>query len=161
MCVCLSASSIRCAPAHWLTGLSAFCPTTRQPLFYATATLCSSYMHSHFNHIYMYILSQLARPTSAPAHWLTGLSALCPTTHQLLLYATATLCSSYMHSHFNHIYMHCQLCVVPNNVHSIEFTTVELRSSCRNISWMINGNRMYPSSISSLIAKGLNTYTCI
>ena len=28
----------------------------------------------------------------------------------------------------------------------------------RNISRMINGNRMHPSSISSLIAKGLNTY---
>jgi hypothetical protein len=28
----------------------------------------------------------------------------------------------------------------------------------RNISRMINGNRMHLSSISSLIAKGLNTY---
>jgi hypothetical protein len=35
-----------------------------QPLFYAAATFCLSYMHSHFNHIYMYILPQSA--------WLTG-----------------------------------------------------------------------------------------
>ncbi|KAM9428435.1 CREB-regulated transcription coactivator 1-like isoform 2-T2 [Salvelinus alpinus] len=33
-----------------------------------------------------------------------------------------------------------------------------LQSICRNISRMINGNRMHLSSISSLIAKGLNTY---
>ena len=33
-----------------------------------------------------------------------------------------------------------------------------LQSSCRNISRMINGNRMHLSSISSLIANGLNTY---
>ena len=35
----------------------------RHPLtvFYATATLCLSYMHSHFNHIYMYILPQSTR----------------------------------------------------------------------------------------------------
>jgi hypothetical protein len=62
------------------------------------------------------ILPQLGRPTSAPAHWLTGhcvpppaQSALCPTTHHApepSFYATATLCSSYMHSHFNHIYMY-------------------------------------------------------
>ena len=32
------------------------------------------------------------------------------------------------------------------------------QSSCRNISRMINGNRMHLSSILSLIAKGLNTY---
>ena len=30
--------------------------------------------------------------------------------------------------------------------------------SCRNISRMINGNRMHQSSVSGLIAKGLNTY---
>ena len=44
-----------------------------------------SYMHSHFNYTFMYMLLQLGRPTSAPAHWLTGLSALCPTTHHPLL----------------------------------------------------------------------------
>ncbi|KAK6320820.1 hypothetical protein J4Q44_G00077960 [Coregonus suidteri] len=32
------------------------------------------------------------------------------------------------------------------------------QSSCRNVSRMINGNRMHLSSISSLIAKGLNSY---
>jgi hypothetical protein len=36
----------------WLPGRSALCPA-HQPLFYATAPLCSSYMHSHFNHIYI------------------------------------------------------------------------------------------------------------
>ena len=46
-----------------------------------------------------------------------------------------------------------QVCAFPNYVQSIEFT-----SSCRNISKMINGNRMHRSSISSLIAKGLNTH---
>ena len=49
-------------------------------------------------------------------------------------------------------------CAFPSHVQSIEFTTGELQSSCRNISWMINGNRMCLSSISSLIVKGLNTY---
>jgi hypothetical protein len=77
-----------------------------QPLFYAAATLCLSYMHSQFNYTFMYIPPQLGRTTSAPAHWLAGLSALCPTTHQPLFHTTATLCSSYMHSHFNHIYMY-------------------------------------------------------
>uniref|UniRef100_A0A673X765 Membrane bound O-acyltransferase domain containing 4 n=1 Tax=Salmo trutta TaxID=8032 RepID=A0A673X765_SALTR len=38
----------------------------------------------------MYILSQLCRPTSAPAHWLTGLSALC-TVHVETLSQTALL----------------------------------------------------------------------
>ena len=47
---------------------------------------------------------------------------------------------------------------VPNHVQSIEFTTGGLQSSCIKISVMINGNRMHLSSISSLIAKGLNTY---
>ena len=41
---------------------------------------------------------------------------------------------------------------------SIGFTTGALQWSCRNISRMINGNRKHLSSISSLIAKGLNTY---
>ena len=45
-----------------------------------------------------------------------------------------------------------QMCAFPDHVQSIEFTTGELQSSCRNIS------RMHWSSISSLIAKGLNTY---
>ena len=48
-----------------------------------------------------------------------------------------------------------QVCAFPNSVQSIEFTTAGLQSSCRNISRMINGNRMHLSSISSLIAKGL------
>ena len=51
-----------------------------------------------------------------------------------------------------------QVCACQNHVQSIEFTTGGLQSSCRNISRMINGNRMNLSSISSLIAKGLNTY---
>ena len=46
----------------------------------------------------------------------------------------------------------------PNHVQSIEFTTGGLQSSWRNISRMINGNRTHLSSISSLIAKGLNAY---
>ena len=46
------------------------------------------------------------------------------------------------------------VCAFPNYVQSIGFTTGGLQSSCRNISRMINGNRMHPSSISSLIAKG-------
>ena len=51
-----------------------------------------------------------------------------------------------------------QVCAFPNHVQSIDFTTGGLQSSCRNISRMINGNRMHLSSISRLIAKGLNTY---
>ena len=51
-----------------------------------------------------------------------------------------------------------QLCAFPNHVQSTEFTTGILQSSCRNISRMIIGNRMHPSSISSLIAKVLNVY---
>ena len=51
-----------------------------------------------------------------------------------------------------------QVCAFPNHVQSIEFTTGGLQSCCRNISRMINGNRMHQSSISSLLAKGLNTY---
>jgi hypothetical protein len=58
---------------HWLTGLSALC-YTHQPLFYATATLCSSYMHSHFNHIYMYILPQSAWLTGVCMYWLEAIS---------------------------------------------------------------------------------------
>ena len=36
-----------------------------------------------------------------------------------------------------------QVCAFPNHVQSIEFTTGGLQSSCRNISRMINGNRMH------------------
>ena len=50
-----------------------------------------------------------------------------------------------------------QVCAFPNHVQSIEFTTGGLQSSCRNISRMIIGNRMHLSSISGLIAMGLNT----
>ena len=46
-----------------------------------------------------------------------------------------------------------QLCAFPNHVQSMEFTTGGLQSSCRNVSRMINGNRMDLSSILSLIAK--------
>ena len=49
----------------------------------------------------------------------------------------------------------------PNHVQSIEFTTGGLQSSCRNISRMINGNRIHLSSILSLISKGLNTYVIL
>jgi hypothetical protein len=51
-----------------------------------------------------------------------------------------------------------QVCAFPNHVQYIDVTTGGLQSSCRNISRMINGNRMHLSSISSLIAKGQNTY---
>ena len=40
---------------------------------------------------------------------------------------------------------------------TLSFTTGGLQSSCRNISRMINGNRMHLSLILSLTAKGLNT----
>jgi hypothetical protein len=33
-----------------------------------------------------------------------------------------------------------QVCAFPNNFQSIKFTIGRLQSSCRNISWMINGN---------------------
>jgi hypothetical protein len=49
-----------------------------------------------------------------------------------------------------------QVCAFPNHVQLMEFTTGGLQSSCRNISRMINGNKMHLSSILSLIAKGLN-----
>ena len=48
------------------------------------------------------------------------------------------------------------VCAFPNHVQSIEFITGGLQSSCRNISRMINGNRMLLSSISS---KG-SEYLC-
>ena len=51
-----------------------------------------------------------------------------------------------------------QVCAFLNHVQSIEFTTGGLQSSCRNISRMINGNRLHLSSILSLIEKGLNAY---
>ena len=50
-----------------------------------------------------------------------------------------------------------QVCAFPNHVKSIELTTGGLQSSCRSISRRINGNRMDPSSSSSLIVMGLNT----
>ena len=46
-----------------------------------------------------------------------------------------------------------QVCTFPNHVQSIEFTTGGLKNHQE-----INGNRMHLSSISSLIAKSLNTY---
>ena len=51
-----------------------------------------------------------------------------------------------------------QVCGFPNNVKSIKFTTGGLQSSCRNISRIIHGNKIHLRSISSLIAKGLNSY---
>ena len=51
-----------------------------------------------------------------------------------------------------------QVCAFLNHVQSIEFTTGGVQSSSRNISRMINENRMHLSSILSLITKGLNTY---
>jgi hypothetical protein len=41
-----------------------------------------------------------------------------------------------------------RVCAFTNHVQSIEFTTGGHQSSCRNISRMINGNRMQLSSIS-------------
>ena len=46
-----------------------------------------------------------------------------------------------------------QVCAFPNHVQSIEFSTGGLQSRYRNISRMINGNRMHLSSISSLIVN--------
>ena len=40
-----------------------------------------------------------------------------------------------------------QVCAFPNHVQPIEFTTGGLQSSCRNISMMINGNRMHLRNI--------------
>jgi hypothetical protein len=55
-----------------------------------------------------------------------------------------------------------QVCAFQYHVQSIELTTGGLQSSCRNTSRMLNGNRMmHLSYISSLIAKGLNTYVNI
>ena len=51
-----------------------------------------------------------------------------------------------------------QMCAFPNHVQSVECTTGGLHSSSRNISRMIIRYRMHLSSISSHIAKGLNTY---
>jgi hypothetical protein len=50
-----------------------------------------------------------------------------------------------------------QVCAFPNPVQSIEFTS-GLQSSCRKTLRMIKVNRMYLSSILSLIAKGLNDF---
>ena len=50
------------------------------------------------------------------------------------------------------------VCSFPYHVQQIVFTTDGLQSSCRNISRLINGNRMHLSSILRLIAEGLNTY---
>jgi hypothetical protein len=50
--------------------------------------------------------------------------------------------------------MHCQLWALMSN--QLNLPQVDTKSSCRNISRMINGNRMHLSSISSIIAKGLN-----
>ena len=46
-----------------------------------------------------------------------------------------------------------QVCAFSKHAQIIEFTTGGLQSSCRNISRMINGNRMHLRSISTLIAK--------
>jgi hypothetical protein len=51
-----------------------------------------------------------------------------------------------------------QVCAFPSHVQSMEFTTGGLQSSCRNISTMINGNRMHLSSIESH-SKG-SEYLC-
>ena len=51
-------------------------------------------------------------------------------------------------------FLYRQVCAFPNHVQSIEFNT----PSCGNMSRIINGNWMHLSSISSPIAKGLNTY---
>jgi hypothetical protein len=51
-----------------------------------------------------------------------------------------------------------QVCAFPNHVQSFEFNTSGLQLSCKNISRMINGNSMHLSSVSSLIAKDLNTH---
>jgi hypothetical protein len=53
--------------------------------------------------------------------------------------------------------LYTQVCAFPNHAQSIECIIGGLQSSCRNISRMINGNRMHLSTILSLIVKGLNT----
>ena len=50
--------------------------------------------------------------------------------------------------------LYTQVCAFPNHAQSIECTTGGLQSSCRNVSRMINGNRMHLSSMSSLITTG-------
>ena len=60
--------------------------------------------------------------------------------------------------HVNCGTLYRQVCVFPNHVQSIEFTTGGLQSSCSNNSRMINGIRMHLCSNSGLIAKGLITY---
>ena len=50
-----------------------------------------------------------------------------------------------------------QVCAFPNHVQSIEFITGGFQTSCRNMSRMINENRVHLSSVLRLIAKGLNT----
>jgi hypothetical protein len=50
------------------------------------------------------------------------------------------------------------VCVFPNHIQSIELTTGGLNQLVET-SRMINGTRMHLSSISSHIAKGLNTYS--
>jgi hypothetical protein len=51
-----------------------------------------------------------------------------------------------------------QVFAVTNHVQSTEFTTGGVQTICINISRMINGNKLHLSSISSHIAKGLNTF---
>jgi hypothetical protein len=89
-------------------------------------------------------------PRSVPQH--TPVSEICTQylqPHGLVFTLTCTVnCGT----------LYRQVCGFPKHVKSIEFTTGELQSSYRNISRMINGNRMHLSSISSLIAKGLNSY---
>ena len=52
-----------------------------------------------------------------------------------------------------------QVCAFPNHVQSIEFTTSGLQSSCRNISRIINRNRMHLSSNFESQSKG-SEYLC-
>lgn len=50
-----------------------------------------------------------------------------------------------------------QVCAIPNQVQSTEFTTSGLQLSCRNIPGMFSGNRMHLRSVLSFMAKAVNT----
>jgi hypothetical protein len=96
----------------------------------------------NFNAAYFLLLSPF--PISVPALYRPFLPL-----HGLVFALTCAV---------NYGTLYRQVCAFPNHVQSIEFTTGGLQWSSRNISRMINGNKMHMSSISILIAKGLNTY---
>ena len=81
-----------------------------------------------------------------------------PNDVQSIEFTTGGLQSSW-HAPTSTVGPYIDRCVPFQIMSNIEFTTGGLQSSCRNISRMINWNRMHLSSILSLILKGLNTYS--